>query len=124
MLQSYSLNVDVAADGIIPFNNTSLDKTCAISQSGVGTFNLNKCGLYRVHVDGVASAATTIQLYRDGVALHQAQSTGTTLGFETYVQVDRNNCNCNVCSSPVSIQVHNGTAATFTNVNIIIDREV
>jgi len=33
-----------------------------------------------------------------------------------------NNCQCNVCSSPVTIQVLNSTAVTFTNVNITVDK--
>lgn len=120
MLQSYSLNVDVPADSIVPFNNVVLNKTCTIVQSGAGTFNINRCGIYNVHVDGVASAATTIQLYRNGVAVPQAQSTGTVFGFDTLVQVDKNNCKCDICSSPVMLQVHNDTAATLSNVNIVI----
>ena len=51
MLQAYSLNVEVAADGIIPFNNVAIDKGCAESLSGVGTVELNKCGVYRITVD-------------------------------------------------------------------------
>lgn len=121
MLQAYSLNVDVAADGNVPFNNVVVDKGCAEKLSGSGSIELNTCGAYKVHVDGVSSASTTIQLIKDGVALPQAQSTGTTLGFETYVQVDRNNCRCS-CSSPVVIQLRNTTAATFANVNIVVEK--
>lgn len=122
MLQSYSLNVDVLADSIVPFNNVVVDKACAIIQSGAGAFNINRCGIYNVHVDGVSSASTTIQLYQNGVAVPQAQSTGTTFSFDTLVQVDKNNCRCDMCSSPVMLQVHNSTAATLPNINIIIQK--
>lgn len=122
MLQAYSLNVDVVADGNVPFNNVVVDKGCAEKLSGSGSIELNVCGAYKVHVDGVASVSTTIQLIKDGVVLPQAQSTGTTLGFETYVQVDRNNCGCNCCTSPVVIQVKNVTATTFQNVNITVNK--
>lgn len=122
MLQAYSLNVDVAADGIIPFNNVAIDKGCAESLSGVGTVELNKCGVYRVTVDGTASAATTVQISKNGTPLPYAQATGTSIAFETFIQVDKNNCQCNVCSSPVTIQVLNSAAVTFTNVNITVDK--
>lgn len=122
MLQAYSLNAEVAADGIIPFNNVAIDKGCAESLSGVGTVELNKCGVYRVTVDGTASAATTVQISKNGTPLPYAQSTGTNIAFETFIQVDKNNCQCNVCSSPVTIQVLNSAAVTFTNVNITVDK--
>lgn len=122
MFQAYSLNAEVGADAIIPFTNVCVNKGCAENLSGSGSIELNKCGVYAVHVDGAAAASTTIQLIKDGVALPQAQSTGTTLGFETYVQVDRNNCGCNCCTSPVVIQVKNVTATTFPNVNITVNK--
>ena len=122
MLQAYSLNVDVAADGIIPFNNVAIDKGCAESLSGAGTVELNKCGVYRVTVDGTASAVTTVQISKNGTPLPYAQATGTHIAFDTFIQVDKNNCQCNVCSSPVTIQVLNSVAVTFTNVNITVDK--
>lgn len=122
MLQAYSLNVDVAADGIVPFNNVTVDKGCAEKLSGVGTIELNKAGVYKVHVDGVASVSTSIQLMRNGTPLSQAQSTGTVVGFGTFVQVDKNNCACDCGSSPVTIQLKNSTEATFINVNIVVEK--
>ena len=98
MLQVYSINQAVSANGVVPFNNVVIDKGCAENLSGVGTIELNKSGVYEVTVDGVASTATTLQLFKNGVALPQAQSTGTTLAFTTFVQVVNNNCNCNICS--------------------------
>lgn len=120
MLQAYSIGVDVGADSIVPFNNVALDKGCAEKIVGAGTIELNKAGVYEVHVDGTASAATTIQLLRNGVLLAQAQSAGTAVSFSTFVQVERNNCACNCCTAPVTIQVHNSTAVTFDNVNITV----
>lgn len=122
MLQVYSINQAVSANGVVPFNNVVIDKGCAESLSGVGTIELNKSGVYEVTVDGVASTATTLQLFKNGVALPQAQSTGTTLAFTTFVQVVNNNCNCNICSSPVTLQVKNTTETTLTNVNITVDK--
>lgn len=122
MLQVYSINQAVSANGVVPFNNVVIDKGCAENLSGVGTIELNKSGVYKVTVDGVASTATTLQLFKNGVALPQAQSTGTTLAFTTFAQVVNNNCNCNICSSPVTLQVKNTTETTLTNVNITVDK--
>lgn len=122
MLQAYSIGKVVAANGIVPFDNVVVDKGCSESLTGAGTIELNKCGVYIVSVDGSAAAETTIQLLRNGVALPQAQSTGTTLGFTTIVQVEKNNCQCNPCSAPVTIQVSNTTATTLNNVNIVVHK--
>lgn len=121
MLEAYSLNVAVGADSAIPLNNITLEKGCTAVLSSPGTIQLNKCGVYMVSVDGTAEAATTVELYKDGVAQPQAQSTGTTPSFVTLVQVDRNNCGC-ACSSPVNLQVINTTATTFTNVNVVVTK--
>ena len=122
MLQAYSVGVDVSAGGIIPFNNVIVDKGCAENLTGVGTVELEKAGMYLVLVNGTASASTTIQLVRNGVALPYAQATGTSLMFSTYIQVPNNNCNCNCKTSPVTLQVSNDTAATFPNVNIVVEK--
>lgn len=122
MLQAYSIGVDVAANGIVPFNNVVIDKGCAENLTGVGTIELEKAGMYLVLVNGTASASTTIQLVRNGVALPYAQATGTSLMFSAYIQVPNNNCNCNCKTSPVTLQVSNDTAATFSNVNIVVKK--
>ena len=74
-----------------------------------------------VSVDASAEASTTLQLYKDGVAQPQAQSTGLTPSFTTLVQVDKNN-SCCACSSPTTIQIHNSTATTLTNANITVTK--
>ena len=121
MLEAYSLNVDVAANTAIPFKNVTLDKGCSAKLSGDSTIQLNECGVYEVSVDVSSEAAVTIQLFKNGVAQPQAQSTGASAAFKTLVQVPHNN-NCCPCSSPTIIQVLNtGTAqATLTNANITV----
>lgn len=121
MLQAYSENVAVAANAPVPFNNQVIRKGATVVMAGPGTIELNRMGVYMVSVDGVAGTETTIQLYRDGVAMPQAQSTGTVVGFETLVQANANNNQC-CCSSPVKLQVMNTTAATFDNVNIVVTK--
>ena len=125
MIQAYSLNVTVPADSSVPFNNVTLQKGCTAVLSGDSTIQLNKCGIYMVEVNASSAAAVTLQLYRNGVALPQAQSTGTSPSFTCLVQVSENNTCC-PCSSPTTIQVKNaGTAsATLTDVNIVVTKVV
>lgn len=123
MLEAYSLNVSVTADSPIPFNSTSLIKGCTVTKPSTDTINLNKCGVYMVSVDASAAASTTLQLYKDGVAQPQAQSTGLTPTFTTLVQVDKNNSNC-PCASPTTLQVVNTTATTLTDCNIVVTKLV
>ena len=122
MLEAYSTNVTVTANGAIPFNNVTVEKGCTAKLSAPATIELNKCGVYMVSVDASATAANTIQLYKDGVAQPQAQSTGSSMGFVTLVQVDKNNCNCNCCSSPVTLRVIATTAGTLTNANVVVTK--
>lgn len=121
MLEVYSTNIEVAADAAIPFNNIHISKGCSAIESAPSTIQLNRCGVYEVNVDATADTDTTIQLTKNGVLQPQAQSTGTTLGFTTYVQVPENNTNC-CCTSPTTIQLINTEATTFTNVNCTVKK--
>lgn len=123
MLEAYSTNITLGANSNIPFNSTSLLKGCTATKPSADTINLNKCGVYMVSVDVSAAASTTIQLYKDGVAQPQAQSTGLSPSFSTLVQVDHNNSNC-PCASPTVIQVRNTVAGTATDANIIVTKVV
>lgn len=122
MLEVYSLNVEVPADTAIPLNNVTLQKGCTAVNSSPATIQLNKCGVYMVSCDASASENVTIQLYKDGIAQPQAQSTGGSPCFVTLVQVDKNNSNC-ACASPVTLQVFNvGDAATYDNINVAVTK--
>ena len=121
MLEAYSLNITAGANSTIPFNSTSLIKGCTVTHPSPDTFNLNKCGVYMVEVDVSASAATTIQLFKDGVAQPQAQSTGNSPSFTTLVQASHNNCDC-PCASPTVLQIKNTVAGTLTDANIVITK--
>ena len=124
MLEAYSSNIAVTADGAIPFNSVSIEKGCTARLTSPTTIELNKCGVYMVSFDASVSASTMVQLFKDGIAQPQAQSTASTApSFTTFVQVDRNN-SCCACSSPVTLQVKNiGAAeATFTNANICVSK--
>ena len=121
MIEAYSTNVAVGANANIPFNSVSLIKGCTVTKSAVDTFNLNKRGVYMVEVDASTGTSSTIQLYKDGVAQPQAQSTGLSPSFTTLVQVDHDNTEC-CCTSPVTLQVRNTVAGTFTDANIVITK--
>lgn len=124
MLEAYSTDVEVAANAAIPFNNVSLEKGCTAILTSPSTINLNKCGVYMVSCDASTESAVTIELFKDGVAQPQAQSTGdSALSFVTLVQVDKNN-SCCACASPVVLQVKNigDAAVTFTNVNVCVTK--
>ena len=123
MLEVYSTDVTVAADTAIPFQNVSLKKGCTAELSGASSIELNKCGVYMVAVDASSEDAVTIQLYKDGVAQPQAQSTGVNPTFTSLVQVPDNNTCC-PCASGVALQVVTDTATTFTNANCTVTKVV
>ena len=121
MLESYSINVTVGANASVPFNSTSVIKGCSASHPSADTFNLDKCGVYQVSVNASAGTSTTLQLYKNGVAQAQAQSTGLNPSFVTLVQVEENNTCC-PCTSPTVLQVMNTVAGTLTDANITITK--
>lgn len=133
MLKLYSLNVEVAQNGSIPFNNISIGKGMSAVLSAPGTVQFNKSGIYMVAVDAsitpAAAGDVSIQLAKNGlldpgatsIATGAADST-TTLSFTTLVQVKENNtCCCN--TSPTTIQLINtGQAGTFPIVGTTITK--
>ena len=126
MLEAYSLNQEVGSLDAIPFTNVPLKKGCTAELSGTSTIQLNKCGVYMIAFDSSATpATTTVQLYKNGVAQDQAQSTGGTPSFVTLVQVTENNCCC-PCSAPTTVQIINASEAeaTFANANITVTKIV
>ena len=124
MLEVYSLNVDVAADSVIPLNNVTIQKGCTAVNSAPATIQLNKCGVYFVSCNASLGDSATIQMYKNGVEQPQAQSTGSSPAFSTLVQVDKDNCDC-PCSSPTMLQFFNvGDAVTYDNINITVTKVV
>lgn len=121
MLEAYSLNVAVGDDTAIPFNNVTVEKGCTARLTAPGTIELNKRGIYIVYFDAVAGTSTTVQLYKNGIAQPQAQSTGTAVSFVTLVQVPADNT-CACCTSPTVLRVVNTTAGTFTNANVAVTK--
>lgn len=123
MLEGYSLNAEVPAATAVSFKNIKLDKCCNTDFSGDSTIIFNKCGVYEVVCCASSATSATIQLYKNGVAQPEAQSTGTSPCFRTFVQVPNNN-SCCPCSSPTSIQIMNPTdaAETFTNIDITVNK--
>jgi len=120
MLEAYSSNVTVEQDSNVPFNSVSMNKGCDEVLSSSDTIQLNKKGVYQVTFCGSASAAATVQLFKNGVAQSQAISTGTNPVINTLIQVSESNCGC-YCKSPVMVQIKNtgSASATFTSCNLV-----
>jgi hypothetical protein len=126
VLEAYSQNISVQQNVAIPFNNTSIDKGCAIEKAGTATINLNKCGVYEVCFDAVLSTAGTSGNVAQPQAMSAATSAATAsivaLSFTTLVQVSEDNSNC-CCSSPTTLQFMNiGPAATFVLANVTVKK--
>lgn len=135
MLQVYSSNIAVDANAVFPFNNIVLDKGCAENLSAPATIQLNQRGVYLVEMDGFATpdaaTAVSVQLMVNGVAQPQAITSFTpasvtdtrAFGFKTFVRVLENNCNCNLLTSPTTLQFMNGaTALTDAHINVVITK--
>lgn len=133
MLESYSLNVDVAENTAIPFSNITIKKGCTASLSAPSTIQLNKCGVYAIHFDASITSAdagtVASTLYKAGVEQPQGQASASltadgiaNIAFDTLVQVrDSNSCRC--CDSPTIIQIVNtGIAATYNNANVVVTK--
>ena len=125
MLEAYSINATVGSLEPLPFNNVTLKKGSTAELSDTSTIQLNKCGVYMIAFDGSSATATTVQMYKNGVAQDQAQSTGTSVSFVTLVQVANNN-SCCPCAAPTTIQILNAddAEATFTNYNVTVTKVV
>lgn len=135
MLQVYSSNLAVEANAMFPFNNVVIDKGCGESLSAPATIQLNQRGIYLVEMDGFATpdavTEVTIQLMVNGVLQPQAITsfvpTAVTderaFGFKTFVRVLENNCNCNVLTSPTTLQFVNGaTALSDVHINVVVTK--
>lgn len=135
MLQVYSSNLAVEANAMFPFNNVVIDKGCGESLSAPATIQLNQRGVYLVEMDGFATpdavTEVTIQLMVNGALQPQAITsfvpTAVTderaFGFKTFVRVLENNCNCNVLTSPTTLQFVNGaTALSDVHINVVITK--
>ena len=133
MLELYSLNVEVAENGSVPFNNVNIVKGQTATHSAPASVELNKKGIYMVQVNGSAALAesgtVSVQLAKNGMLQAQAQSiasaaasTITPFGFTTLVQVPFDNtCACN--TAPTTLQLINtGLASTFSFVQMVVTK--
>ena len=133
MTEAYTLNVDVAENSAIPFNNVTIQKGCTSVFSAPATIQLNKCGVYAIHFDASVTSAdagtVASTLYKAGVVQPQGQASANltadgiaNLAFDTLVQVrESNSCRC--CDSPTIVQIVNtGIAATYNNANIVVTK--
>lgn len=111
MLEAYSENITVDSNTAIPFYSVSVNKGASAVLSSPTTIEFNNKGAYAVTINSSLATATSVQLFKNGVAQPQAQSTGTNPGFTTLVQVGQNNCGC-CCTSPTVVQIKNTGSAS------------
>lgn len=133
MIQLYSDNISVPANSTVPLNNAKLRKGCTAVQAGAAGIQLNRKGIYCVHMDAYAvpeaAGLLQLQLTRNGVPMPEAISAVTgaagsteTLGFDTYVQVSEDNTPC-CCTSPTELQVMTGDVAfTGLHINVTVSK--
>ena len=135
MIEVYSKNVEVAANGTIPLTTVALLKGTSTQLLGTSTIQLNKCGIYQVTVTGsvIGSAAgdVIVQLEQNGIPQPEAISTVTAadatslhpIGFSTLIQVpNNNNVNC-PCSATTTISLRNaGIEATYSSIDVVVTR--
>lgn len=134
MLEAYSLNQTVAANGVLPFNSVTLKKGCTAELSGVSSIQLNKCGIYEIifNITATASAAGNIVVNMTKNGTVQPQATRTITGatttttedvsIATLVQVTENNNGC-CCSSPTTVQFINaGVGVIANNINVVVTK--
>lgn len=119
MLQVYSnnlaLTVPVTGVLFVPFNNIAKDKGCDSFLSAPGTVQINRQGVYDIHVNASLAFAAAgdylVQLYVNGVARPEAVArltavadAYTNVSFEDLVTVAKNN-SCCCYSSPTLVQL-------------------
>ena len=131
MIQTYSNNVDASANSSIPLKNLTILKGISTTKEG-DTILLNKCGVYKVEVDGSVTVpsggSVTIQLEVNNVLQSDAFSTVTAVAsqvipfnFDKLLQVPFSNTP-SPCASPTSVKIVSNVAATYNNVNVIVTK--
>lgn len=134
MLQAYSNNITVSGNTAVPLNSLKIRKGCNENLAAPATIQLQKRGVYVVHVDAFGSAASpgeiSIQLVKNGAELLDAISQASVaaadsvvpLGFETLVQVAQDNTPC-CCTSPTELSVVTGdTEITGLHINVVVTK--
>jgi hypothetical protein len=134
MIEAYSKNVTVTTNSTIPLNNVVIDKGCGVSING-STITFNKCGVYKVTVSATVTATVagllSFQIFKNGSPQVQAITSNTaadatslnSMSITTLIQVPTNNCRCDSCTSPTTVNVVNtGVGATYGNVDIVVSK--
>lgn len=106
---------------------------CRVQLNNTGdTITISTPGRYLIHFDGIAGSDTvdtafSLQLYVNGVAQACARSTtitplasnGTSIAFNTLIQVN-NSCCCANNSQSLQIIATDTNAGTLTHANVVI----
>lgn len=130
MLETYSQNISVTTDAIIPLNVNALKKNCTVTHTeGSSTISLNKPGVYAVYVDATGSTTDAgtfgVQLLKNGTAVTQATASATTaaggtsnVSFAAMVFIAPS-CSCVSNKGALTLQ-YTGGAGTVANVDVMI----
>jgi len=130
MLETYSQNIAITADAIIPLNVNALKKNCTVMHTeGSSTISLTRPGVYAVYVSATGSTTDAgtfgAQLLKNGTAVTQATASATTaagstanISFSTMVFVAPS-CNCVNNKGAVTLQ-YTGSVGTIANIDVTI----
>lgn len=114
MIQISSLNQTIPTSGAVDFNNVELEKGQSVTVTSDSIINLNCKGVYKLECFASLAAASTLQLFNNGIADKTAQGTGTNISFSKLIPVNSNNYP-NVCfSQPLRLQIMNTGDAAIT----------
>lgn len=135
MLNSYTTTTQtVPQNSPINFdiNRVSTNCNCAISHAeGTPTFRISKCGYYFVAVNATATNATgTVSFelqnnstYMTGTSVSQSVGAAADVVTQTFIAIVPVLPSCRAVDNTASLMVVNtGSAADYTNVNIVITK--
>lgn len=133
MFEVFSNTSRVLAQNAPVVFDTQKFTDCRVRLNGAGnTITISTPGRYLVHFDAIAGSNTvdtafTLQLFVNGVAqpcalttnITPVASTGTSLGFDTLIQVN-SSCCCANNAQTLQIIATTADAGTITHANLIV----
>lgn len=135
MLNSYTTTTQtISQNSPINFdiNRVNTNCNCAISHAeGTSTFRISKCGYYFVAVNATATNATdTVSFelqnnstYVTGTSVSQSVGATADVVTQTFIAIVPVLPSCRAIDNTASLTVVNtGSAADYTNVNIVITK--
>ena len=134
MINAFSRDLALNADGIVKFDTVTLEKGCGTVLNGSSSIHLKKSGIYQVifyaeampQINGTVSFAMLTNGFAkigDTTTVEGATTAKSyTVPIVTTVQVPANDSRCNCRTSGVMIQFENVGVATTADVNVVITK--